>query len=430
MHERPSLLCPDCGGEMLIESNVANPLAQCPRCRRIQWTVPPVGTSQAMDKPTRDAFEPIHPGIPAPACLETPQDEEPAFPDVRSKEATTGESLAVTALVIPLLASAISFLVPMEFTAAHLAISCSALLVTIVLLTIDALWLGRIDLKGTKRENAFALFAGMVLFWMIFFPLAYFRRRHFGKTNFGPLALIVVAFFLTAPFGRFFFDRSQDRFPGQPARGLPVDRIQDESPPRCDDADVIFLVDDMIRIGPIGKEVASISDYREIRHDVAGKKRRGRCTVKTEKMTWTITFEVAWVDARRGAFRVAGVPLEDDPRGYLELWTTLPDAETAKQLKKNEGGVYVAEVFGMASREGIKRGDLLVRFNGQGFERATALERFDQRLIDLEPETKVSIEVVRDGKRTELQVTIQKRPLDVPDTLERANKEGKEKVIK
>src|SRR5208283_4936372 len=86
-------------------------------------------------------------------------------------------------------------------------------------------------------------------------------------------------------------------------------------PPTCTSRDVITMVDDIIRKGPNGPSVQSISDYREIRYDPAGEIRTGQCTVKTLTETIPVTFTVKLLNRTTGVFEVNVQPIisEDPP---------------------------------------------------------------------------------------------------------------------
>ena len=105
-----------------------------------------------------------------------------------------GIGLAVVALVLPVLSGSVLLFVT-SFAPA-LAISAGTVIVSSLLLAIDAGRLGRIDLKGRQQGSAVLLFFGMCLLWILGYPIAFFRRRHFGEPNLGIPAILVAVFFL------------------------------------------------------------------------------------------------------------------------------------------------------------------------------------------------------------------------------------------
>ena len=119
--------------------------------------------------------------------------ELPEPPDRRH----VGMGLAVAALVLPVLSGIVLLLVT-SFVAA-LAIALGTVLVSSLLLAIDARRLGRIDLKGRSQGSEVMLFVGMCLVWIVGYPIAFFRRRLFGGPNLGIPSLLVALFFVGAP---------------------------------------------------------------------------------------------------------------------------------------------------------------------------------------------------------------------------------------
>src|SRR5262249_13294922 len=149
------------------------------------------------------------------------------------------------------------------------ALDLGTVAVTALVLAVDAAVLGTTDLRGTRRAGPVALFFGILLFWILCYPVAFFRRRHFGRANFGPLALMVVALSFAV---QFLYDSS--RF------GVAAGDV-----PPCTSREVVGMVADMIRTGPIGPSVQSISGHKESSYDPANQVRRGQCTVKTQTGT-------------------------------------------------------------------------------------------------------------------------------------------------
>jgi serine protease Do len=97
-------------------------------------------------------------------------------------------------------------------------------------------------------------------------------------------------------------------------------------------------------------------------------------------------------------------------RGYLGLLPQDIDDNLAKalQLKSTEGAL-VAEVTagGPADKAGLKRGDVIVSFNGQKVEDATSLKIMAAAAA---PHSKAKLGLLREGKEMELWVELGERP--------------------
>jgi hypothetical protein len=286
-------------------------------------------------------------------------------PDVRVGAGTGGETLAVLALLVPLLVVCFFFLGTVSSTTAELAISCGTILLTAILLTIDASWLGTTDLKGRRREGVGTLFVGMLILWVVFYPVMFFRRRHFGRPNLGILALTVAAVFVCGPFVK-----------GYLIEGV----LPGGGPPSCTSPAVIRLVDDLIRKAPAGASVRGIRDHRELSYDRATGIRNGQCVVETATGQETVKYMVSWLDARTGNYQVQirSVWNEDPPL------CTSPGVKgmVEKLVKDSFVGVNVQGVEGFQEtgfdRPGMTRFGLCTVRTNQGNFRVD----FQVQLID------------------------------------------------
>ncbi|KPL23084.1 MAG: hypothetical protein AMJ75_06805 [Phycisphaerae bacterium SM1_79] len=98
-------------------------------------------------------------------------------------------------------------------------------------------------------------------------------------------------------------------------------------------------------------------------------------------------------------------------RGYLGIYYEELTPETAPTFKldKDTKGVAIAEVVkdSAAEKAGLKRYDVIVELDGKPVENGN---EFLNRVAMLKPGTKVSIVVLRDGKRKTLTAELEKRP--------------------
>jgi hypothetical protein len=195
----------------------------------------------------------------------------------------------VLALLVPLAVESVFFFGTLGSQALEVAVGWATVLLTAVLLAIDAACLGTTDLRGQERAGPGRLFLGMLLLWIAFYPAVYFRRRHFGRPNFGVLALLVAVFFLGAPFLRAFL--VEGVLPGG-------------GPPSCTSPAVVQMVNDMIRKNAAGMQVRTIRGHQEVRYDRASRTRTGNCVVETATGPVTVSYRVTLMDARAGTYEV------------------------------------------------------------------------------------------------------------------------------
>ncbi len=410
MPDARSFPCPTCKHELQVDPRMVEGVLACPSCgshvavpRR---DLPSEG--DASKNPPSDAVQEGTTKVGTMASWRTEAGAEPDsfLPDIKIKAAAPSEMLAVAALVLPLVVQCVLFLGVVESETIGKVLSWGTVFVTALLLAIDAYHLGPIDVQGRERGGTIPLFFGMLLLWLVFYPLAYFRRRHFGRPNIGPLAIVVALIFVASPFAK-------EMFPiGRLGEGLFHQPAKDDEPPACDSPDVKVLLNDLIRKGPLKDGVRSIGGHREVKHDRVAKTRRGRCLVQVDQHRVTVTYEVSWIDVKRRAFQVRTVEPEDDPRGYFGIQMERQPAD----LAANEGGVLVKEaIAGLpAADAGIQAGDIIVKVNNQGFRRQDAMLHMQQVVIDLEPGVEVPVEVLRDGQRRQIRVTVGARPLHLP----------------
>jgi hypothetical protein len=218
---------------------------------------------------------------------------ELGWPDVKLRRGGSGETLAVLALLVPLLAQGFALACGFESSAIGMALGVGTVVITALVLALDAALLGNIDLQGTRRSGPGAVFVGIIVLWIVYYPAAFFRRRHFGQPNLGPLAILVVVFFVGVPVVQ--------QFRAFGVLGTAV--------PTCTCREVTGMVDDMIRKSPIGPSVESISGHREISYDKVNQTRKGQCLVKTQKETITAAYSVKLLNRAAGTFQVDVEPI-------------------------------------------------------------------------------------------------------------------------
>jgi S1-C subfamily serine protease len=104
-------------------------------------------------------------------------------------------------------------------------------------------------------------------------------------------------------------------------------------------------------------------------------------------------------------------------RGFAGIMMGELSKEKLKDLGlEEENGVIVAEVQRNqpAAKAGIRPGDVIVRFNGERLVLANPMRQLRQLFLDTEPGKQISLEIVRDGARRNVQMTVGKRPNTLP----------------
>jgi hypothetical protein len=414
MSETYSFPCPICGQELQVDARIVQGQIACSRCRS-HVPIPARAEAQQGEGTQKQPAEAIQHREATgdnlvPWQMGSGQDAEPIAPDIKIKAGTHYESLAVMALLVPLIVQWLLLLGNLDSITANMALGWGGLFITAILLTIDAYCLGVVDLQGRHRGGIVALFLGLVLLWVVFYPLAFFRRRHFCRPKLGPLAILVAAFFVVAPFAK-------EVTHAPPLGHGRVDRFPlEEGPPACAAPDVKLLVEDLIRKSPLGPSVKLIGGFREVKHDRAAQIRKGRCVVDTAREAITVTYEVSWIDRNKGAFSVRTLPAGEDPRGYLGVAMEKLHGPPPRALKIGEGGVFVKAVVPneAAEKAGIMPGDIIVRINKNGFGQENPMRKLQQVVIDLEPGSEIPVELLRDEERRQVRVTIGNRPPHLP----------------
>ena len=111
-------------------------------------------------------------------------------------------------------------------------------------------------------------------------------------------------------------------------------------------------------------------------------------------------------------------------RGYLALMPQDLDENLAAALGlKDRHGALVGEVTadGPADKAGVKRGDVIVSFNGQPVADATALRNL---VGTADPASAAKLGVVRDGKERQIEVRLGERPDEVAENLNSGDEQG------
>ena len=201
--------------------------------------------------------------------------------------ARAGIGLAIAALVLPVVAAIVLFFVKSFWPA--LALSAATVIVTSILLAIDAHRLAGSDPTKQRGESPGLLLLGMLALWIVFYPFAFFRRKRFGGPNLVIPSILVALFFFLGPLAQSLY---------VPA-GLPD----------CSSPEVMQALAQAMKQVPLGSPVKSIGGHHELTYDRKADRRAGECVVHTATGDVVVEYTVAWGDRAKGEFEVRTVPI-------------------------------------------------------------------------------------------------------------------------
>jgi len=105
------------------------------------------------------------------------------------------------------------------------------------------------------------------------------------------------------------------------------------------------------------------------------------------------------------------------PRGYLGIaLDELPSTQSKKLGLGDQGAALVVQVQPQmaAEKAGMQVGDVILSFNNEALSRFQPIRHLRQMIVDADPDTQVGIGILRGRQPQTLQVTIGKRPMNLP----------------
>lgn len=229
-----------------------------------------------------------------------------------------GIALVTIALLVPVF-GAIAELFAETFLEG-LIVAGASVLISAILVYIDALQIGNIDAKGKKQTAPVIMLIGMFLLWIVYFPWSFVRRSRITSPNLSLFAILSAVIFLIGPLAYSFF--------------VPP------SLPACNSKMVKDLLVQIVRGFPIGARMTSIDGHQEISFDIAAQRRLGQCTVHAGKEELILKYVVEWQGNDRTRIYVktiAELPACDSQEIHQLLEQVLRRAPEYAKLKSLEG---------------------------------------------------------------------------------------------
>jgi S1-C subfamily serine protease len=104
------------------------------------------------------------------------------------------------------------------------------------------------------------------------------------------------------------------------------------------------------------------------------------------------------------------------PRGYLGVaFKELPGEEAKALGLSDQGGVRITQVLPdeSAAKAGLRAGDVITRFNDEALPTDQADHHFRQLVVTTDPKGEITLEILRNGHKRNIQIIVGKRPLDL-----------------
>jgi S1-C subfamily serine protease len=104
------------------------------------------------------------------------------------------------------------------------------------------------------------------------------------------------------------------------------------------------------------------------------------------------------------------------PRGFLGIGMEELPGPRAKALKLEDGGVIVREILpGEAGdKAGLRLGDIIIKINKESLHRMQPIRHFRQLVVDLQPGAEITLDILRNENRRQINLTVGKRPALLP----------------
>lgn len=215
---------------------------------------------------------------------------DPLAPDSRIVGHT---ALPLVALFIVAIALIVFLAFPMNL-GMGLVFGWSVIVVTSVVMYVDSKLLQKQVPHDQSMIAAGSLLAGMLLLWIVFFPMAFFQRRKITRPDMAIPGLgLAMAYFLLPILVAVFQAWNS---------GIVL--------PMCDSAEVRSLVETLVRDNTSGLIFDRIDGFEETGRTTEPETATGRCVAHSGGSASTLFFVVEWQDRNRRMFQVRLLPPE------------------------------------------------------------------------------------------------------------------------
>ena len=218
----------------------------------------------------------------SPGIVTSDHEEEPSGASAMPAVRRVGSGLVIAALILPMVAMPVLLLAHADLSV--IGISLAIVVSSALLVAIDAYRLGNVEPTGRKSEPAIILFLGMCCMWVLVFPYAYFRRRRFQGPDLRIPAVLVTFSYMVGPFL--------------------IGFLVPPSLPSCTSAEVVGVLDGLLRNTYTGTTIKSVDGHRQVSYDRTASRRQGECVIHTDEADTPVAYYVEWKNADRNEFQV------------------------------------------------------------------------------------------------------------------------------
>ncbi len=255
-----------------------------------------------------------NPSLQYPPTPPTTDEVPPAEPTSASKPS---HLLAIGALIVPLLgACAILWA---ETTAQGFAISAVTVVLSSLLVYVDARQLSDYAANGKKQTAPIVMLIASLILWIAFFPWSFVRRSRITGPNLSLVAVLVAAIFAGGPLLYYYLVPP----------GLP----------RCDSSEVKQVIQQLVRQSPQAASISSIDGHQQLSYDATRQQRIGQCMLHTQLGNEPLKFIVEWQDQEHTRFQVRTIvelPTCTSPEAKQVLEQVIRQSELGQGLQSIE----------------------------------------------------------------------------------------------
>jgi hypothetical protein len=257
-----------------------------------------------------------------PRPIEVTLSQEPSTPptdDVPPDEPKPDASkprhhLAIGALIVPLLgACAILWA---ETTAQGFAISAVTVILSSLLVYLDARQLSDCAANGKKQTAPLVMLLASLILWIAFYPWSFVRRSRITGPNLSLVAVLVAAIFAGGPTLYYY--------------------LMPPGLPRCDSTEVKQVIQQLVRQSPEVGNIIKIDGHQQLSYDASKQQRIGQCMLHTRQGKELLKYIVEWRDQENAHFQVRTIielPTCSSPEAKQLLEQVIRESELGQGLQ-------------------------------------------------------------------------------------------------